>query len=272
MPAPDAADLALVADAVREAGAVALEMAAEGVARWEKSPGNPVTAADLAIDQLLAKRLRSARPDYGWLSEESRDDGSRLVARRSFLVDPIDGTRDYARGRSGYAVSVAIVEDGEVRVGALFAPARSQLFLAVRGGGAVLNDEPLRVSSARGLAGARLSVDASTLSSRLWQDPWAVEIVDKPNAIALRIGMVASGAADCTFDGRPARDIDIAAAALILEEAGGRITDHTGQRPMFNSLVPRSRSLVAATPGVHEEMRARLADALARYEAQGRRR
>lgn len=264
MPAADD-DAALIAAAAREAGTMALALAARGVSAWEKSPGNPVTDADIAIDRLLAARLRAARPDYGWVSEES-DDGL-APRRRSFLVDPIDGTRDFVRGRDGYAISIAIVERGELVAGVLCAPARRQLFLARRGGGATLNDRPIRVTGTTSLTGARLPVDPSAFSARIWAEPWAGVAVEKPNAIALRIAKVANGEADALFDGRPARALDIAAAVLILTEAGGVVSDHEGALPSFDRRDAGLKSLVAATPAIHAELRARVADGLRRYTA-----
>lgn len=269
MPAADD-DAALIAAAAREAGALALALAARGVSAWEKSPGNPVTDADIAVDRLLAARLRAARPDYSWVSEESDDDGL-APRRRGFLVDPIDGTRDFVRGRDGYAISIAVVEDGEPIAGVLCAPARRQLFLARRGGGATLNDRPIGVTGAASLTGARLPVDPSAFSARIWAEPWAAVAVEKPNAIALRIAKVASGEADALFDGRPARALDIAAAVLILTEAGGVVSDHEGALPSFDRRDAGLKSLVAATPAIHAELRARVADGLRRYAAMRRR-
>lgn len=267
---PDSDDRGLLVSAALEAGKLALELSRGGFAAWEKTPGNPVTDADYAIDRLLTERLREARPDYGWLSEETRDDGSRLAARRTFFVDPIDGTRDFVCGRDGYAVSIAVVEDGVPRVGVLFAPARQQLFVAERGLGAVCNDMPLSVSTASRLAGARLPVDRSVFKSRIWDEPWDAVAVEKPNAIALRITKVASGEADGVFDGRAVRDLDIAAAALILTEAGGIITDHEAAPLSFNGLNARMKSLVAATPGIHAELCAKVAGGHARYAERSR--
>lgn len=265
-------DCELLVAAALEAGALALGFSGSPVRTWDKSPGNPVTEADIAIDRLLAKRLRSARPGYGWLSEETFDDGSRVGAKRCFLVDPIDGTRDFLRGRDGYAVSIAIVEDGAATAGVLFAPARRQLFVARRGRGATLDGKPLRVAGgAASLVGARLPVDPSAFSARIWDTPWDAVAVEKPNAIALRIAKIASGEADAVFDGRRVRALDIAAAALILTEAGGIVSDHEGHLPDFNASDAGLLSLVAGTPGLHEELRLRVAAGLARYAAMGRR-
>ena len=112
MPDTQAADRALLVDAARTAGELAASLFDRNVRSWDKSPGNPVSDADIAVDSFLKRRLIEARPDYGWLSEETADDAARRDRRRVWVVDPIDGTRDFLRGRSGWAVSVALVEDG----------------------------------------------------------------------------------------------------------------------------------------------------------------
>lgn len=257
-------DAALLVRAVREAGALGLKLAAGGVAKWDKVPGEPVTEADLAIDRLLEDRLRGARPAYGWLSEESADDPARFACDRTFLVDPIDGTRDFARGRAGWAISAAIVEHGEPVAGVLYAPGLGDLYVAARGRGAARNDYPLRVGSRHRLDGARIPVDPSALRWKHWPEPWPARAVAKPNSIALRIAMIAANEADAVLSGRPSREVDIAAAALILTEAGGHITDHEGSPPRFNKRHPREKSLVAAaTPELLEAVRARLAAGIA---------
>ena len=260
-------DLTLIAGAVRAAGDMALEQAKEGVKSWEKSPGHPVTRIDFAVDDILRRQLRGARPDYGWLSEESADDRSRLSSPRSFLVDPIDGTRDLMRGRRGWAVSVAVVEGDRPVRAALFAPALDEFFTASEGEGAQLGGAPIATSGQTDLAAARLCIDADTLRSRHWAGP-SCEAVYKPNSIALRIANVAAGRADATFDGRESREYDTAAAALILAEAGGILTDTDGRAARYNKPQPIERNLIAsATPELHAELREVFAETLNRWRA-----
>ena len=262
-------DLALLLRATGSAAALALDFFDKGgVARWDKSPGNPVSAADLAVDAQLKAELLGARPDYGWLSEETAATMSssaitaeglaRRAARRVWVVDPIDGTRDFIRGATGWAVSVALVEDGAVVLAALAAPARQQLFVAARGGGATLDGIALGVSGRRDLAGVRLPVDAPTLTAAFWPEPWDAVAVEKPNSLALRIAHVARGVADGFIEGRTIAEWDIAAAALILTEAGGTVTDRHGAAITFNRASPAVHGLVAATPALHDALRRRL--------------
>ncbi len=260
---PDASgradDIALLLGATRSAAALALDFFARGnVARWDKAPNNPVSAADIAVDAQLKAELLGARPGYGWLSEETVDDPARLAAHRVWIVDPIDGTRDFIHGRTGWAVSVALIENGVAIVGVLAAPARGQLFVAEAGGGVTLNGQPLHVSARAEMAGVRLPIDAATLTAPFWPEPWDAVAIEKPNSLALRIGHVAAGIADGFIEGRTIAEWDVAAAALIVSEAGGTITDRDGAALTFNRPSPAVHGLVAATPALHADLRRRL--------------
>lgn len=241
-------------EAARIAGAVALDYAGRLVRSWDKSPNNPVSEADIALDRLLQERLLEARPDYGWLSEETADDADRLGRQRIWVVDPIDGTRDFLRGRSGWAVSIALIENGQPVLGAICAPARKQLFLAEAGRGATLNGEPIRTSGCTSIVECRIPVDPATVNAGYWPERWPVKTVEKPNGLTLRITKVANGEADAFFEGRPMGEWDIAAAALILTEAGGTITDRDGAPLSFNKPEPKLKGVVAAVPAVHAEV------------------
>ena len=264
-------DLTLIAGAVRAAGDMALQQAKEGVKSWEKSPGHPVTRIDFAVDDILRRQLRGARPDYGWLSEESADDRSRLSSPRSFLVDPIDGTRDLMRGRRGWAVSVAVVEGDRPVRAALFAPRARRVLHGLRGRGGAAGWSPRsRPAGRRTLQPRACASTPTTLRSRHWAGP-SCEAVYKPNSIALRIANVAAGRADATFDGRESREYDTAAAALILSEAGGVLTDTDGRAARYNKPQPIERNLIAsATPELHAELREVFAETLNRWRARRR--
>ena len=261
-------DLALLLRATDAAAALALDFFERGgVARWNKSPGNPVSAADLAVDAQLKADLLAARSGYGWLSEETVDDGARIGCGRVWVVDPIDGTRDFVRDRTGWAVSIALVEDGTVTLGAIVAPARAQRFAAVRGGGATLNGDTIAVSGRSDMAGIRLPADAAGLKAAFWPEPWDAVAVEKPNSLALRVAHVATGFADGFIEGRTIAEWDIAAAALILTEAGGTVTDRHGAPLSFNRPSPAVHGFVAASPALHDDLRRRLQGGLAALAA-----
>ncbi len=251
---PDA-DIDLIRHAARQAGEIAMRHFTSGhTESWQKSPGNPVSAADLAVDHYLKDVLLGARPDYGWLSEETIDDPARLSRRRVWVVDPIDGTRDFLRGRTGFAVSIARVDDGVPTLAALAAPARNDLWLAQLGHGATRNDARVRIANTTALADARVPIDPVNLSAAFWPEPWPATAVEKPNGLALRIAKLAGGEADIFFEGRPAAEWDIAAATLLLREAGGVITDRHGAPLGFNKPDPAIRGIVAAPAALHGEV------------------
>ena len=212
--------LAEVAAIAHEAGQLALARWRTDFRRWDKAPGHPVCEVDLAVDAMLRERLAALLPDAGWLSEETADDPVRLERRRVWVVDPIDGTRDYIRGRPGWCVSVALVEDGQPVIGVLDAPALGEVWRAEAGAGATLNGVAVRASGRTELAGARVPADALAKADR---DVFVA--VSKPNSIALRIAMVAADRADLVATMRWGNEWDIAAAALIAKEAGAVATD-----------------------------------------------
>ena len=224
------------------------------VEAWEKTPGNPVCAADLAVDAFLRRELGRLLPAAGWLSEETVDDPVRLANGLIWLVDPIDGTRDYLRGRSGWAVSVALISAGRPLIGLLEAPARAESWLGVAGQGAWLNGRPLAASRRTKFAGARVPTDSLARVDRM------LAVVDKPNSIALRVAMVADNRADLVATLRWGYEWDIAAAALIAREAGAATTDAFGQPLNFNKRDPRAFGLLVSAPGIHADAVAHLAD------------
>ena len=197
---------------VREAGRIAqARWPGDGHAleSWDKTPGNPVSEADLAVDTFLKRELGHLLPAAAWLSEETADDKGRTNSDLIWLVDPIDGTRDYVRGRTGWSVSVALISGGRPLIGMLAAPARGEEWFSVAGKGATLNDGKLAASTRTEFAGARVPVDQlPSVDSDL-------VIVEKPNSIALRIAMVADDRADLVGTLRWGFEWDIAAATLI---------------------------------------------------------
>ncbi|MDE2563382.1 MAG: 3'(2'),5'-bisphosphate nucleotidase CysQ [Sphingomonadales bacterium] len=247
---------------VRDAGRIALtRWPGHGHAPqvWDKSPGNPVSEADLACDAFLKRELGALLPSAGWLSEETADHPERLAKGLCWLVDPIDGTRDFVRGRDGWAVSVALVSNGRPLIGLLDAPARGQVWRAVAGHGAELNGRRIHASTRSELAGARVPADAlPKIDSDL-------VLVDKPNSIALRIAMVANDEADLVGTLRWGYEWDVAAAALIAREAGAAVTDAFGGRLAYNKHDPRAFGVLVTAPAIHQAAIERLADRAAEY-------
>ncbi|WP_258892292.1 3'(2'),5'-bisphosphate nucleotidase CysQ [Sphingomonas sp. SUN019] len=243
-----------VAAIAREAAAMAHARSATDFARSEKIDGSPVCQVDLDVDAMLRARLSALLPDAGWLSEETADAPDRLSRERVWVVDPIDGTRDYIRGRPGWAVSIALVEHGRPTIGVLDAPARGEIWRATAGGGATLNGASIHVGGRVDFPGSRVPTDSLPKVDR---DLVAVE---KPNSIALRIAMVAADRADLVATLRWGNEWDIAAAVLIAAEAGAAVSDALGAPLRFNKPDPRAFGVLASTPGIHAAAVERLSD------------
>ncbi|WP_375393906.1 3'(2'),5'-bisphosphate nucleotidase CysQ [uncultured Sphingomonas sp.] len=242
-----------IAAAAAEAGQMALARWRTEFRMWEKDEGSPVCEVDLDVDRMLRARLGALIPDAGWLSEETADDPSRLACDRVWVVDPIDGTRDYIRGRRGWCVSVALVEDGRPVVAVLDAPARRERWIAVAGAGASRNGVALAAGSLGVLAGARVPADALPKADRDFV------LVEKPNSIALRIAMVAADEADLVATLRWGHEWDIAAAVLVAGEAGASVSDALGGALGFNKPDPQAFGVLACAPGIHGAAVSRLA-------------
>jgi myo-inositol-1(or 4)-monophosphatase len=224
-------DLALLRAAAREAGAIALRYFGKNPEVWMKGGTSPVSEADYAADAYLRETLMAARPDYGWLSEETADGPERLKARRVFVVDPIDGTRGFLDGQKSWCVSVAVVEQGRAIAGVLECPAAHETYWAVPGGGAFLNGAPIRARETPPIAEMAGPKPMLDLVPQAWQG--RMHRAAYIPSLAYRLAMIAAGRLDATFVKPNAHDWDIAAAELILREAGGRLIDSHGQTPAF---------------------------------------
>ena len=238
-------DAKLLADAVREAGALGLSLFGTELKNWTKGASSPVSEADIRVNDLLEQRLRSATPDYGWLSEESVDDDRRLGKHLVWIVDPIDGTRGYLAGREDWCVSVALVEDALPVLAAVFAPATDEFFFAVRGQGASRNDVPLRATAGTGLDFSRMA-GPKPLVERLGRSSDEIVLHPRIGSLALRLCRVADGNLDAAFAGGQSRDWDLAAANLIVQEADGRMTALSGDTIEYNRREVVHGVLVAA--------------------------
>ncbi len=221
---------------------------------WEKTPGNPVSAADLAVDAFLKRELQALLPAAGWLSEETADAPERLDGGLIWLVDPIDGTRDYIRGRTGWAVSVALVSSSRPLFGMLCAPARNEFWHGEAGQGSWRNGARLAASTRAALPGARVPAHVVP------PEDADLVMVDQPNSIALRMAMVAADEADLVATLRWGFEWDIGAAALIAREAGAAVTDAFGQPLNYNKRDPRAFGVLVTAPAIHGAAVERLAD------------
>ena len=233
-----------LAEAVREAGALALKTFRGEIKSWTKGASSPVSEADLAVDALLRGRLLDIH-GAGWLSEETEDDPVRLRHPDVWVVDPIDGTRAYLAGLPDWAVSAALVSAGRPVVAALYAPVSDELFLATAGGGATLNAAPIAADAGAALADARFSGPKRRLDSLAAIEP-GIRPMPRVPSLALRIARVATGALDGSFAGPNSHDWDLAAADLLVHEARGALTTLSGSVLAYNRPAAGHSTLVAA--------------------------
>jgi myo-inositol-1(or 4)-monophosphatase len=246
------ADFALLEAAVRDAGALALAFFRNGVRAQRKDDGSDVTEADFAVDKLLRERLVGARPDYGWLSEETADDPSRLLARRVWIVDPIDGTRAFVLNKPEWVISAALVEAGQPVMGIVYNPCREEFFDARRGQGSHLNGEPMHVSQRRELEDARILGSKGLAHQPIWDGrPWPRIDLTWVFSIAYRLALVACGRADAVVALTPKHEWDLAAGALLIHEAGGVVTAPHGALLSYNNANSRCDGILAAGPALH---------------------
>jgi myo-inositol-1(or 4)-monophosphatase len=236
-------DLDLLVEAATAAGREALRFFRNDVKVWWKNEGtSPVTAADHAANDILHERLRGARPGYGWLSEETEDDSDRMEQERVFIVDPIDGTRAFMEGRDTWVVSAAVTQRGRTLAGVLYAPSLDELYVADAAGRVEKNGETLRIAPYEGPV--RVSA-ADDMMKRFTRGLGEIERMSRIPSLAYRLAMIADGRLDATIVKPNAHDWDLAAADLILTNAGGGVRDLRGERLLYNSATARHDILFA---------------------------
>jgi myo-inositol-1(or 4)-monophosphatase len=250
-------DLQLLEAAVREAGAVAYSFFGKEVATKRKSDGTPVSEADIAADTLLRERLMGARPNYGWLSEETTDDLVRLSRHSVWVVDPIDGTYAFLDNKPEWTVIAALVEDGLPVLSVIFNPVTDEMFTARRGAGAFLNGVRVTVKDVTSIEGSRLFAPKALLQKKIWNEPWPDVHYLSVHSIAYRVALIAAGRAHGALSVTGKSEWDLAAPTLLLEEAGGRATGIDGTSFTFNKEITRLNGFVAAGPVLHELLIAR---------------
>ena len=227
-------DFHLLTRVMQEAGDIARLYFNGNVKSWEKKPGDPVSEADLALDTHFRSKLTAARPDYGWLSEETADDKVRLEKSRVWIIDPIDGTRSFIAGKPEFTISAALVEDGKPVVGIVYNPILEEYYEAVKGRGAKLNGEIITCGNKSNLTNAHLIASKKAFDWHGWLDDVEGAKFSHVNSIAYRMVKVASRHADASLSLTEKSDWDIAAADLILSEAGGITTTTRGDELIYN--------------------------------------
>jgi myo-inositol-1(or 4)-monophosphatase len=261
LPAPEARlsdDRVLIEDAVRDAGEIARKFYGGEYKRWDKGKGHPVTDADIAVDKFLRETLTAARPDYGWLSEETNDDPARLQKQSVFVVDPIDGTVAFLKNRPHFTICVALVREERPVIGVVLNPIMDECFAATIGEGAAMNGQPIHVSDRAELEGCHLCAARDMMEHPAWNTPpnrpWPPMNIENRNSVAYRMALVAAGQWDAMLALSAKRDWDLAAAEIICREAGGIVSSHTGAPLVYNSPGASHPSVVAAGPDLHARL------------------
>ena len=252
MPAAD--DLALLHEAALEAGRIAMRHWRRDPRVWDKDGGaGPVTEADLAVNTCLEAMLRGARPGYGWLSEESPDDPARLDAQYCFIIDPIDGTRAFIDGLSGFSHSLAIARGRDIIAAVVHLPAQDLTYAAHENGPALLNGAPIAASH-HAFQGADVLTSKPALDPVHWRGVVPPLKRSFRPSLAWRLCLVAEGRFDAAFSVRPAWEWDIAAGSLIARRAGCTGSDLSGQPLRFNTPTALNDGLIVARQGLHDAM------------------
>lgn len=253
-------DLALLRDTILEAGEIAKRFWRGDAQVWDKADGaGPVSEADLAVDAHVKSRLLAARPDFGWLSEESEDTAHRLEHDRVFVVDPIDGTRSFLAGEKTWAISLAVVTAGKPTAAAVFLPVHDKLYLAARNQGASLNGAPISASAATEIKGARVLSARPNFDPANWKAGTPPMARHFRSSLAYRLALVAEGAFDAMLTLRPTWEWDVAAGHLIAREAGAVVSTQKGQPARFNNPTPQIDGMLAASDPLHQGILGELA-------------
>jgi len=251
-------DLALLVDAARRAGQIALRYWGKSPKVWDKGDQGPVTEADIAVNDMLEASLRAARPGYGWLSEESPDDRARLQCEHVFIVDPIDGTRAFIAADPGFCHALAIARNGAVTAAVVYLPAKDRLYTASVDTPACRDGSPVTLSSYTDPDGASLLTARNNLDPEHWIGPPPAARRSVRPSLANRLCLVADGTCDAMLTLRPTWEWDIAAGSLIAARAGATVTDRHATALRFNSAHPQTNGLVVAPPDLHAAFVARL--------------
>jgi len=258
------AELSVALAAAREAGQAIRRYYRNAYEVEDKSPDNPITDADREADRILRERITAAFPQDGWLSEETRDDPARLAKERVWIVDPLDGTKDFIGGIPEFALSIALWVEGEIALGVTHNPATGELFYALRGGGAwqvadgSKERRRLQVTSRGRLEGCRVLASRSEYGRGEFEGFLVPLEIVPTGSIAYKLALVAAGRADATWSQGPKSEWDIAAGVLLVTEAGGRVTDLEGAPHRFNQPRPAANGIVATNGHLHEAVMALL--------------
>ncbi len=228
-------ELEIAVEAARRGGAIVRKYFKGDYEVHEKAPDNPLTVADTEADEAIKACVLEAFPSDGWLSEETRDSPARLSNPRVWIVDPLDGTKEFTQHIPEFCVCVAFVVDGVVQVGVSYNPIEEKLFAAARGNGTTLNGEPVRCTPLADLSKATVLASRSEVKRGEWEPYESLMTVKPTGSVAYKFALIAAGEYDATFSLTPKNEWDICAGTMLVEEAGGTVTDRFGKPLTFNN-------------------------------------
>lgn len=219
-----------------------------------KGKNNPVTTADLEADREIRRRLTESFGGYGWLSEESVDEPSRLERRRVWIVDPLDGTKEFIKGVPEFCVAIALAEDHVAVLGVTYNPVRREMFWAAKGLGCWLNGRRVAVSTVDTLDRATVLASRSEFARGEWEVFHGAIKISPTGSVAYKLAMIAGGIGDGSFTRLPKNEWDVAAGTALIVEAGGRVTDLAGNDLRFNRKITRIPDMVASNGLLHDAL------------------
>jgi myo-inositol-1(or 4)-monophosphatase len=246
-------ELAAARYAALAAGAAIMSLYRSDFVVRTKADDSPVTEADHAADRLLHHHLMGEFPDDGWLSEETADTDARLARERVWIVDPLDGTREFAQGVPEFGVSIGLAVGGRAVLGVLFNPASGELYEGAVDHPATLNGNEIRASAVESIGGARILCSPTDHGRGVYDRITEVKLIPM-GSLVNKLGSVASGRAEATFATTSRGEWDVCGGAAILTAAGGRITDRHGEPYRFNQERPRVDGLIASNGRLHREI------------------
>lgn len=247
-------ELKIAISAAQKAGQIIRNYYDQAYVVEEKAVGHPVTVADRFADAIIKKVILSSYPDDGWLSEETKDNPDRLKKERVWIVDPLDGTKEFIQKIPEFAVSIALCENGLPIIGVIYNPLTEEMFTAQKGKGAFLNGAPIQVSDQKELSQAIILASRSEIKRGEWKPFEEKFILQESGGMAHKMAMVAYGDADGSFSLTPKTEWDFCAGVLLIEEAGGKVSQVDGKKFVFNKPNPRATGIVYGNSFVYDEL------------------
>ena len=249
-----------IKESIIKAGHIALKWFNNDPENWKKEDGSLISKVDIEINDLLGKILKENNPNYGWLSEESEDDKSRLEKEITFVVDPLDGTKAFLEGKKEFSISIALVRNGEPISGIVYSPSTKEMFEAEKGKGSWKNKKKVNISKFNKLKGCRMVAFKPMFSHPSWKSPWPKMLIDNKNSIAYRMALVASGEFDAMMALNSKNDWDIAAGDLLITEAGGYVSQHNNKKIKYNDISTKKPSVIGSNKEIYNEIINRVKD------------